>query len=106
MTALLILLLSIASAIQSPALAPGSTVARSIASTASHTFDLALDANRTILFDIEQTGVDLDVTVTDPDGILVAQTLDFSGGTGRGQLLVAADKSGTFVVRVSARPWP
>ena len=106
MTALLMLLLSIASAIQSPALAPGSTVARSIASTASHTFDLALDANRTILFDIEQTGVDLDVTVTDPDGILVAQTLDFSGGTGRGQLLVAADKSGTFVVRVSARPWP
>ena len=106
MLGLLILILSAAPAGQPAALAAGSSVDRSIASGESQTFDLAVDADRTALVEIEEQKIDVDVTVTAPDGIVIARSLDLFGGKGRAQLSIVAETAGTFVVTVSARRWP
>ena len=91
---------------QSTVLGVGSPVDRSIAAGDSHTFDLRLDAGQTALIEIEEDGIDVNLKVTDPSGDTIAQVIDLFGGQGRGQMVVAADTAGPFVLTVSARRWP
>ena len=48
----------------------------------------------------------MNLKVTEPNGDTIAQVIDLFGGQGRGQMIVAADTAGPFVLTVSARPWP
>ena len=112
MNVLLILAIGLTSLAGSPAppqstvLGVGSPVDRSIAAGESHTFDLRLDAGQTALVEIEERGIDVNLKVTEPNGDTIAQVIDLFGGQGRGQMIVAADTAGPFVLTVSARPWP
>ena len=112
MNVLLILAIWMTSSAASPAppqstvLGVGSPVDRSIAAGDSHTFDLRLDAGQTALVEIEEDGIDVDLKVTEPSGDTIAQVIDLFGGQGRGQMVVAADTAGPFVLTVSARRWP
>ena len=91
---------------QSTVLGVGSPVDRSIAAGDSHTFDLRLDAGQAAVIEIEEDGLDVTLTVTDPSGDTIAQAIDLFGGQGRRQMVVSADTAGPFVLTVSARPWP
>ena len=112
MNVLLILAIWMTSSAASPAppqstvLGVGSPVDRSIAAGDSHTFDLRLDAGQTALIEIEEDGIDVNLKVTEPNGDTIAQVTDLFGGQGRGQMAVAADTAGPFVLTVSARRWP
>ena len=84
----------------------GSPVDRSIAAGDSHTFDLRLEAGQTALVEIEADGIGMELRVTEPNVDTIAQFTDLFGGQGRGQMAVAADTAGPFVLTVSARRWP
>jgi hypothetical protein len=91
---------------QSTVLAIGAPVDRSIAAGESHTFDLRLDAGQAALVEIEADGIGVELRVTEPNGDTIAQFTDLFGSQGRGQMAVAADTAGPFVLTVSARRWP
>jgi CHAT domain-containing protein/Tfp pilus assembly protein PilF len=89
---------------QTPVLGP--LVDRSIAAGDSQTFEFRLEAGQTALVDVEEHGIDVSLNVTEPNGDTIARVADLFGGQGRRQMLVPADTGGTFVVTVSAPPWP
>jgi CHAT domain-containing protein/Tfp pilus assembly protein PilF len=91
---------------QSTVLGVGSPVDRSIAAGESQTFDLRIDRDQAALVEIDADGIGVELRVSEPNGDTIAQFTDLFGGQGRGQMAVAADSAGPFLLIVSARRWP
>src|SRR5690348_177144 len=83
---------------QSTVLAVGSPADRSIAAGESQTFDLRIDGEQAALVEIEADGIGVELRVTEPSGDTIALFTDLVGGQGRGQMAVAADSAGPFVL--------
>ena len=112
MNVLLILAIWMAWSAASPAppqptvLAVGSPLDRSIAAGESQTFDLRIDREQAALVEIDADGIGVELRATEPNGDTIALFSDLVGGQGRGQMAVAVDSAGPFVLTVSARRWP
>ena len=91
---------------QPTVLAVGSPIDRSIAAGESQTFDLRIDREQAALVEIDADGIGVELRATEPNGDTIALFSDLFGGQRRGQMAVAADSAGPFVLTVSARRWP
>jgi CHAT domain-containing protein/Tfp pilus assembly protein PilF len=91
---------------QPAALAIGSPVERSIAAGEMQTFEIRLNTGQAAVVEIEKHGIDVDLNVTDPNGVTSGGVGDLFGDRDRAQTIVAADTAGNFTVTVTARRWP
>lgn len=81
-------------------LSPGQSSAREMAGGASHVYALALEANQFLSLVVEQQGVDVVVTLTDPQGVKVEEVDSPNGSSGPESLYVVTKTGGTFRLEV------
>jgi CHAT domain-containing protein/Tfp pilus assembly protein PilF len=82
-------------------LVPGPSVDRELAGDGSHTYELALAMGQYVHVVVNQQGLDVAVTITGPDGKLIAEIDGPSGMYGPERLAVVADTTGSYRLVVS-----
>lgn len=83
-------------------LAPGQTVAREMTGGASHVYTLALEANQFLSLVVEQRGVDVVVTLFDPQGVKVEEVDSPNGNAGPERLYALTKAAGAFRLEIRA----
>lgn len=83
-------------------LVPGQTVARDLAGGAAHVYTLALEANQFLSLVVEQRGVDVVVTLLDPQGVKVEEVDSPNGNAGPEHLYALTKAAGAFRLEIRA----
>lgn len=81
-------------------LSPGQSSARELVGGESHVYTLALEANQFLSLVVEQQGVDVVVTLIDPQGVKVEEVDSPNGSSGPEALYVLTKTGGTFRLEV------
>jgi hypothetical protein len=83
-------------------LAPGELIRRNMKGGDSHSYQLALSPRRYARIVVEQQGIDVLATISDPGGQLIGEMDSPNGLRGPEIVSVSAQLSGTYTIEVSA----
>lgn len=83
-------------------LGPGQTLEKKMSNDDSHSFKVALARGQYLGVLIEQYGIDVNATLTDPDGKVVAESESSAGAHGPEYLFAISEQEGGYTLRLTS----
>jgi CHAT domain-containing protein/Tfp pilus assembly protein PilF len=83
-------------------LSPGSVIEKEMAGVAAHSYLIALRASQYVHVTVEQKGIDVVLTLIDPNGAPLFEVDSPNGAAGPESLSYISERAGTYILKISS----